>query len=86
MTEGKEPDFTPHHWLPTRSEMCAQVGTIVLGSYSLFQNMPGTYGENWYTLLDMLQQQRVELEELRERYDDERPETTSDKVRGWDKA
>lgn len=65
-----EPDFTPHHWMPTRSEMCAQVGTIVLGSYELFQNMPGTYGQNWYVLLDMLQAQRVELEELRDRIAD----------------
>lgn len=64
MKPGQEPDFTPHHWMPSRSEMCAQVGTIVLGSFHAFDSMPGTYGENWYVLLDMLREQQMGLETL----------------------
>lgn len=54
MTKEPPPDFTSHHYMPPRTEMCRQLGTVVLGSHELIDEMPGTYGERWYTLLDMV--------------------------------
>lgn len=52
--------YLPH----SRTQMCKQLGTILLGHEKLVEVAPGSYGERWGDFLEMVQDMRTTLDTL----------------------